>query len=243
MKKLVLAAVVVVAVIVVIAIFLLSNLNALVAKAIEKQGSEVTQTSVRVSGVDISLRDGRGTIKGLRVESPDGYQVRTAFSLDDIVLDIDVKSVREDPVVIDEIRIQSPVINAEITKTGASNIGELRERVQAYAARAGGESGGSSGRTKNIRITRFVFEKGRVELDASALGLEKRAIELPEIRLDDVGGEGGAPPDEIARIILATVAARVTSEIAGSGIDRLVEEKLGSSLKDKTKDLLNKIGK
>jgi len=242
MKKLLIVGAVAIALIVIFAFFLLSNLDSLVAKAIEKHGSEATQTSVRVSGVDISLRDGRGSIKGLQVASPDGFEARTAFSLDDIAVDIDIKSVRENPVVIDEIRVQSPVVNAEITKTGASNIDELRKRVQAYTSGTAGESGKSGKQTKRVRIERFVFEKGRVEVDASALGLEKRTIMLPEIRLDDVGGTNGAPPDEIARIILAAVAGKVTSEVAGSELDRLVKEKLGGSLTDKAKGLLEKIG-
>jgi hypothetical protein len=243
MKKLLIAGIVIIVLIIVIAFSLLSNLNAFVAKAIQKNGSNVTRTSVRVSGVDISLRDGRGSIKGIRVASPDGFETRTAFSLDDIAVEIDIKSVRQDPVVIEEIRVQFPIVKAEITKTGASNIDELRKRVQAYTAGTAGESGKSAGRNKRIRIERFVFAKGSVEVDASALGLEKRTIVLPEIRLDDVGGTNGAPPDEIARIVLKAIAGKAISEIAGSELDRLVKEKLGGSPTDKAKELLEKIGK
>jgi hypothetical protein len=243
MKKFLIFAAIALVVLAVVVVFLLSNLNLLVAKAIEKHGSDVTQTSVRVSGVEIKLRDGRGSIKGLRVGSPDGYKARTAFSLEDIVLDIDIQSVREDPVVIDEIRIQAPVINAEISKTGASNIDELRKRVQAYSARSAGAGGQSGKPARRLRIQRFVFEKGLVEVDASALGLEKRTIELPEIRLENVGGTSGAPPDEIGRIILTAVAKNVTSEIAGSELDHLIEQKLGGSITDKAKGFLEKIGK
>ena len=130
MKKLLIVGVIAVVLIVVLVFVVLSNLDSLVAKAIEKYGSEVTQTSVHVSGVDISLREGRGSIKGLKVESPDGFEARTALSLDDVAIAIDIKSIREDPIVIDEIRIQAPVVNAEITRTGDSNIDELRKRVQ-----------------------------------------------------------------------------------------------------------------
>lgn len=244
MKKIFsIAAIVVIVLIVVAVIVLLSNLNSLVAKVIEKNGSDVTQTKVSVSGVDISIREGRGSIKGLLVASPDGFKARNAFSLDDIVVDIDIKSVRETPIVIDEIRIQAPIVNAEITKNGASNINELRKRVQAYTAGATEESGESSGGSTRIRITKFVFEKGRIEVDASALGLEKRTIVLPEIRLSDVGGASGAPPDQIAKVILTTVAKKVTAEIASSELDRLVKEKLGESITDKAKGILDKIGK
>lgn len=241
MKKVLIAVIVVVVLIVVGAVLLFSNLNSIVAKAIEKQGSGVTQTSVSVSGVNISLREGRGTIEGLNVASPDGFEARNAFSLENITVDIDIKSLREEPIVIDEIRIQAPVVNAEITKTGASNIDELRKNVQAYSSGTTGESGETSGEAKRIRIRQFVFEKGSIEVDASALGFEKRTIPLPEIRLDDVGGANGAPPDEIAKIILAVVAKEVASEIADSELQGLIKDKLGGSLKDKAKGLLDKI--
>ena len=241
MKKVLMAVIGLIVLIAIALVLLFSNINSLVAKAIEKNGSNVTQTSVSVSGVDISIREGRGTIKGLRVANPHGFDSRDAFSLDDITLDIDVQSLRDDPIVIDEIRIRAPIINAEVTKTGASNIDKIRENVQAYTAgSAGGESGG---RTKLIRIKQFVFEEGRVEINVSALGLENRTIDLPEIRLSDVGGMEGAPPDEITKIILSAVAKKVSSEMAGSQLDQLVREKLGGSVTDKAKGLLDKIKK
>jgi uncharacterized protein involved in outer membrane biogenesis len=224
------------------AYYLLSNLNSLVAGIIEKYGSSVTGTNVGVSGVDISLREGKGSISDLTVANPEGFETSNAFSLGDIVIDIDLKSIRENPVVIDEIYIRAPVINAEITKTGASNLDELRKRVQAYTAGASGGGGKSAGESKNIRIKRFVFEQGRIEVDASALGVEKRTITLPEIRLNDVGGTSGAAPDEIAKVILTTVTNKALSEIANSEVNRLIKDQLGGSITDKAKGLLKKIG-
>jgi hypothetical protein len=238
MRKVLVAVIVIVVLIVIVLVLLCSKLDSLVAHAIEKNGSDVTQTSVRVSGVDLSLRKGRGTIRGLTVASPEGFNARDAFSLDEITLDIDVESLRDEPIVIDEIRIMAPIVNAEITKTGETNIGKIRENVMGYSAGGGGQSESPE---ILIRIKRFVFEKGRIEVDASELGLENQTVELPEIRLNDIGGADGAPPDEIAKIILTAVAKQVGSEIAGSQIDRMVKEKLGGSITDKAKGLLDKI--
>ena len=243
MKKIAisLAALVLVAAVVATGYYFLSNLNSLVARAIETHGSEVTETQVGVSEVDISLREGRGSITGLRVASPDGFEAREALSLGDITVDIDLGSVREDPIVIDEVRIQAPVINVELTETGSSNIDELRKRVQTYTS--GPSGSGTSGDAKKIRIKKFVFEEGRVVVDASAIGIDKQEITLPEIHLENVGGSDGAPPDEIAKIIVTTVARNVTSEMAGSEIDRLIKKELGDgSLTDKAQNLLKKIG-
>ena len=62
------AAVVVIAA--VAAYLLLTSLDAIVERAIERYGSEITGTAVRVSSVDISLTSGRGTVRGLTVANP-----------------------------------------------------------------------------------------------------------------------------------------------------------------------------
>lgn len=67
-------------------VFLGSNLNGLVAKLIEEQGSAVTGSAVSVSGVDISRREARGTIDGLRIASPAGFGGEPAFALGNITL-------------------------------------------------------------------------------------------------------------------------------------------------------------
>ena len=218
--------------------FLTSNLNSLVARAIEHHGSDVMDTDVGVSGVDISLREGRGSITGLRIANPEGFSTSDAFSLGDITVDIDLGSVREDPIVIDEIRIKALVVNAEVAKAGGSNIDELRKRIQAHTVGSGESADGDQ---KNIRIKNFVFEKGRIEVDATALGVEKRTIELPEFHLEDVGGTNGAPPDQITKLIFGEVAKKVGSKIAGSEINRLIQNQLGEPLSDKAKGLLKKL--
>jgi hypothetical protein len=241
MKKLIIGVVVVAAIAVVVAIFYLaSNLNSLVAAAIEKNGSDVTDTSVKVSGVEISLREGRGSIEDLQVANPEGFESSDAFSLGDITVDLDLGSVREDPIVIDEVRIEAPVIFVELTEKGASNIDALRKSIQAHTGGSGGSSSG--GDEKNIRIKKFVFEKGRIEVDASALDIKERTLELPEINLNDVGGPNGAPPDQVAKLIFTAVAKKVGSEIASSEVNRLIKDQLGESLSDKAKGLLEKIG-
>jgi hypothetical protein len=239
MKKLIIGVVVVAAIAAAVAIFYLaSNLNSLVAAAIEKNGSGVTDTSVKVSGVDISLREGRGSITDLQVANPEGFKSRDAFSLGDITVDLDLGSVRQDPIVIDEVRIRAPLVFVELTGKGDSNIEVLRKRIQAHTAGSGGSSDGDA---KNIRIKKFVFEKGRIEVDASALDIEKRTLKLPEIYLNDVGGPNGAPPDQVAKLIFAEVAKKVGSEIASSEVNRLIQDHLGESLSDKAKGLLKTI--
>jgi hypothetical protein len=243
MKKLLIAGIAAVVLIAALAFLLLSNLDAIVARAIEKHGSETTGTAVAVSGVKISLREGRGSIRGLEVASPEGFGAPKAFALADITIAIDIGSVRQDPVVITELRIEEPVVNAEISRTGATNIGELRQRIQASASGSATAADRSSGKVRRLRIDRIVFERGRIEVDASALDAGRRTLELPGFRLDDVGGREGAPPEEISRAILTAVAQRAIAEIGSAGLDRLLREKVEGAVGEEAQKLLEGLGK
>ena len=53
--------------------YVLSNLDALVEAAIEKHGSEATQTAVLVDSVKIDLASGAGGISGLTIANPKGF--------------------------------------------------------------------------------------------------------------------------------------------------------------------------
>lgn len=246
MKKYLVAAVVALVILVAGGVFyLLSNLNSIVAGVLEEQGGRVTATDVAVSGVDISLREGRSTIAGLSISSPDGFDAKNAFTLGEATVDIDLESVRKDPIVIDEIIVRAPVVNAEFLEDGSSNIRQLQENVERFAASAGGGGAGEGGESedvKRIRIKRFVFEKGRIEVDASALGLETQALELPAFRLDDIGGAGGARPDEIAQAVLGALTRKATTEIARAGIDRKARDLATEEVEKQAQGLLDKIG-
>ncbi len=185
--------------------FLLSNLNEMIKKIIEKQGTEVLDTRVVVSGVDISLKDGRGTIDGLTIASPGGYGVKHAFTLGEIVIDMDLNSLQGEPVIIDEIRVSGPAVHAEFLESGASNVDELNKNAAANASQSGEQN---SDGMKRILIKKFVFEKGTIEVDASALGLAKNSLDLPAIQVNDIGGAGGAMPDELTQAILTALTKK-----------------------------------
>jgi len=240
MKKVLIALAIIVVVIVVGIYFLFSNLNSMVAGLIEKYGSEATQTSVTVSGVDISLRDSKGSIKGLVVANPEGFDAANAFEMDDITLDINVESLRGSPMIIEEIRVTAPVVFAEFTGSGSSNLNQLRKNVDEYTEDKVGETE-EDGEAKRMIIRKFIFEKGKVEVDATSLGAGKRIVTLPEIRMNDIGGEKGATPGEIAAIILKSVAQKAASRVANSELKSVIEKKLSDEGAEKAKELINKI--
>lgn len=237
MKILLIVLAVIVVAVVIGAYLLISNIDSMVADLIEKRGSEATGTAVTVSGVEISLGEGSGSIDGLAVASPEGYDADEAFSFENITVDIDVQSIRSDPIVLDEVRIIAPLVNVEAKESGMTNIDEIRRNIEEMA----GDGGEPAGEQQNIRIDRFVMERGRIEFDGSDLGIEHQSIDLPGLTMENVGGETGSTGAEIARTIMKALVRQVTGQIASSRIEDLMKEKLGDDAAEKAKGLLDKI--
>ena len=225
-----------------------SNLNAIVAQVIENEGSDVTDTRVAVAGTAISLREGRGSLADLTIANPAGFAATKAFRLGEIVVDIDLKSVRSEPIVIEEIRVTAPVVNAEFRQDGSSNLAVLNRNVKEYALRFStrDRESGSDDRPespqKRIRIKRLVFEEGRIAVDATELGLERRTVELPAILLEDVGGIEGTTPAGIAQSVLMSLTERAAARIARAELEDRVGDAVEAEVEEQGKALLGKLG-
>lgn len=170
--------------------------------------------------------------------NPPGFTPGNAFQLSGITADVDYTSLDHTPIVINEIRIQAPTVFAEVSADGAVNIYTLRDRIEAHSAKAAG-----GGNERDFRIGTLVIAQGRIEVDAKTLCIERRGLTLPEIRLDDIGGSGGAPPSEIAKVVFGAIIEKAASEIARSEIEGLIQDQLKQSLPDKAGGLLEKIDK
>lgn len=232
-QKLVIVAIVLVIIIAGVAVYLYNSIDSIVKNAIERSGTEITGTKVSVGSVDISLRSGRGTIRDVRVENPEGFSDEDAVALGEITLELDIASLNRDPVVIQEIRVHTPVVNAEVDEHLVTNIGVIRTHVQNYrVSTAPAEAGKQdAGYEKHFVIRSFVMEKGVVSGDATRVGSQKRDYELPPVELSNVGGSRGARPDAIGKAISAALFARV-SQVVSDQAKATAEEKIRSKVKE-----------
>src|SRR5262249_6563257 len=153
-------------VIVGVSVYLYSNMGLIVKRGIERYGTDVCGTKVTVGSVDISLKSGRGTIHDVRVANPDGFSDDSAVSLGDATVSIDIGSIKRDPIVISEIRVNAPVVSAEVNETLGINVSTIRANVQKYQARSAQPTGKQdSGFEKRIKIRSFVIEQGVLKGD------------------------------------------------------------------------------
>ncbi|MSO65716.1 MAG: hypothetical protein EXQ85_07970 [Alphaproteobacteria bacterium] len=135
------------AVVVVVVFVFLGFLNSIVKTAIETAGSAATKTKVTVRDVDISVTEGKGTIRGLVLGNPGGYKTPSAMQVDDASIVLDISSVAKNPVVIREVVIVAPQLTYEVGE-GGSNIEVIRKNIEGFVGQGGGGKGGQATNSK-----------------------------------------------------------------------------------------------
>ncbi len=237
-KLLIIAAVLLLVVIVGVGVFLYNSIDPIVKAGIEKYGSEIAGTKVSVGSVDISLKSGRGTIRNLEVHNPKGFSSAAVFRLGEITVDLDVASLNKDPIVVDKVTVLAPEVHVEVAANGQTNLGVVKDHVDAFHAGSGRSRKQDAGYEKKFRIATFTFENGRLDADATAVGAGAFEEEIPPVRMKDVGGAQGSSPDaigkEVTHALLGAAMNVVEKELRNRAVEKLgekVKEKLGTILK------------
>lgn len=225
-----------VVVVVVVALFayVWSSLDSIVQTAIEKYGSQATQTEVSVSSVSLALTKGEGSISGLTVANPSGFTAPHIFSLGGVSVRVDPAQISEQRVVISEIVVSAPKVAYEINDQGTSNVDVMKRNLGGTSggSQGGGQSDGQGGDDAapgpKLIIDRLLLEQAQMEARVAALKGEPLSATLPPIELKGIGREeGGVTAEQVAEIVVAALIERVGPAVAKLGIDQYVGKKLG----------------
>lgn len=226
-------------------VFLLySSLDTIVVKAVETFGSEVTQTQVTLKEAEISAADGKGALRGFRMTNPENFKTESSVEFDEISIELDVKTITRDTVVVKHVTIKDPRVTYEHSSRG-SNIDVIKNNVDSYLGTKKGSSekksshSGSDGSGKKLIIETLSILNGKANVSAAILQGKIISVDLPDIVLKDIGkSRGGATPGEVANKILDALQKNVDGAVKHLNLDQ-VKEAVTSIVSGAT-DLLEK---
>ena len=203
--------------------YVINNLDNLVKNAIEKYGSEATQTAVRVERVTISLKEGSSVIKGLSVSNPTGFEAKYAFSLGEIGNKINIESLSNEVIVIDDISIRAPEVYFEMNQQRQTNLNVLKKNLLATAPGATSTKQARTETTTGGEEPRFIlkrvhFTEGKILAKVVPLNNKEYQLKLPEILLRNLGGSKGATAAELSHEILSVLSDRALAEVKNKGV-------------------------
>lgn len=221
MKKVLIGLGVLVVIIIAAVAYVWSNLDGIVKDAIQTYGSEATKTAVKVASVKIDLSDGKAQITGLTVANPSGFSAPEIFRLGSISTKIDLSTIRQSPVVIDEIDISAPSVFYEINKAGVSNVNVIKKNLGVGGGSGGSASSSSSGGGIKMIIRKLVVEGSTAQVRIAALNGREQSVSLPRIVMTDIGKKsGGATAAEVATQLSQKMLGNVQSSVAVLGVDK-----------------------
>jgi len=174
-------------------------------------GPQVTQTHVSLADARISPFTGRGTLTGLVVGNPAGWNAPNALTLGKIDIKVNLRSLRSDVIEIEEILIEQPQFVYE-TRLVSSNLGDLLKAIDAFTgpseAGATPEPAAADAKPVKLIIRHFRLAEAKATLGVGPAALP---IPLPTIELRDLGAEkGGATPAELSGEVLGQVLGEIS---------------------------------
>jgi hypothetical protein len=200
-------------------------LGPIVKIGLEQVGPRVTQVSLKVDSVDISLLTGSAAVKGFVLGNPTGYATPEAINVGTVAVKMDLLSVTSPKIVVQSVHVESPVITFE-GGISNNNLTKIMGNVSAFSgngspAPAGTPAAASSNTpAPKIEVDDFLITGAKVHINISSL--INKEIPLPDIHLTDLGkGSGGLTPAELSSAVLSAITSdtvsAVTSTVANLG--------------------------
>ncbi|OFW83342.1 MAG: hypothetical protein A2018_02480 [Alphaproteobacteria bacterium GWF2_58_20] len=227
-----------VALLVVGGIFLYGSIDSVVAAAIRGYGPKITGVPVAIESVKVTPTEGRAVLRGLVVGNPDGFETPHAFSLGEIRMVLDVKSLGSDVVHIQEIVIDNPEITYEYGVSG-SNIDAIRAHVASLSSgKASTGSGDTSpkGEGAKLIIDSLVISGGKIDVSAAMLKGKTLRVPLPDIHLSDIGKKSeGASAAEVVSKVMSAVSSGVSGAVSKldlGALSKKIQESSGATAED-----------
>ena len=223
-----------------IALFLLvGNLDKIIKSSLEGVGSELLGVPVTVGAVELELKGGTGQISGFTIGNPPGYSGKNAFQMDNIRLGVNLGSLGKQPIVIDDLTIESPVIELEAKEDGSSNLQTLLDNIDKNSAKADKKAAETQPEvegTEKGQPVRLKFNKlsiTGITVHAAVPGQEPETVVLADIVMENVGGEAGITPAEVGKVILG--------DVIGSSLKSALKKELSKKIEEATKGLFDDI--
>jgi hypothetical protein len=210
--------------------FLIFSMDSLVTMAIEKYGSQALGADVTLKKTEISLKSGKGTLTGLKVANPKGFESASAFELGEISLTMDAPTITKGTVVVKEILIVAPNVTYEVGPEG-SNLDVLQKN--AAGKNKGGDSGGgdasegggTSKGGKKLVIESLVIRGGKVNVSAMGLQGKKMTVDMPTVRMANIGkDEGGVTPGEVVKKLIDAFSQAVGGAVKNLDLGKVADE-------------------
>lgn len=200
----------------------------LIKYAFNKYASEAAGVPLSISGVVIEPKDGHFEINGLNIGNPAGFAKDNLITLGKIAVDIDMKSLTGNKIIIKSVDIDKPVINFEMKSLTSNNINEFiknmnerfaaGEEEKAEALTEAKENNTSPAPAKSFVLDIVNITSGNIEAAVDIAGrANSLTVPLPTITLNKIGENKSESLAEVSSDVLKTILQKSMQAVMNSG--------------------------
>ena len=175
--------------------------GAVIRQGVNRVGPQVLGVPVVLDGARFSPFQGLVQMNGLAVGNPEGFTTGNMFYMDDLEVDMDVRSLFSDTVIINHIQVDGPQINYEAGARG-TNLGVLLAKLQSDAER---DADAKAKPGKGVVIKELSIVNAQSRVSATVLQGRGVTIQIPPITLTNLGGEDQDTAQIVAEIVRAVI--------------------------------------
>ncbi len=209
--------------------------DTIVKNGIEVVGTRVLGTQVSVASTLVSPLSGSGSISGLQIRNPEGFDAEYVFQMDQIAVNLNASTVMSDVLEIESVLITRPQITYERRLT-TDNIRALLENIGAGGG-SGDASAGEPVSSRRIIIREFRMQQPQLNLVAASI---EAPIPLPDIVLNNIGEErNAATVAEAARQIVRAINTSILN--SDPPVLDILRENMENRLQDGVQEVENAV--
>ncbi len=203
-------------------------IDILIKETAQKYISSVIKTDVEISFIQTDFRNGTFKMENFTIYNPPGFSKQKAFTLSEINLSIDIKSLFSNTVKINQIIINHAILNVEISPSG-TNIAALNENIKNSFKKE--EKSSPQEKTfdkekdisKKVIIKNLLIQNSLIQLNAT-LTKNKKMLEipLPEIHLENIGEEKNPITMDKALLLILSIFSQQAADFLVQNISNLL---------------------
>lgn len=182
----------------------------LAARGIENGASRALGVPAEVGSVHLGLMAGSFRMDGLRVANPPGYDGDFLFHFRHSEFQVPPAALRETTIRVPRVTIEGVDVALERNR-GGTNVAQVLDNLKRFES--GGKSGGSAGGGRKLVIDEVVIRDVTAWVDVADptgnVQLDRVEVEVPEIRLRDVGGKGGVSSAQLTNLVVKAILINV----------------------------------
>ena len=207
------------------------NWQGTVRQLVHQYGSEAVGTSVNIGNINLSLKNGAGSVNNITVANPSNYSQKYIIELDGVSVAVNKDSItklikelaqktgpKTKTVVINEIKVEKPAVTYEFLTLNRTNVDDILANIKKNTAPSAEkkETPKADAVSYNVAIKKVVVANGVATVAANLLGASQSLkLNLPTITINNLGTEkqGITIEDGLARIfqeILKTTSSVVS---------------------------------